>query len=74
VPQGQIISFASEFVFNATQQRVAIYTAAEQQRTNLIAFGHALPKAINNLHRQKASCSTNLDRLEVEPSLRDSIS
>jgi hypothetical protein len=30
-------------------------------RTNPILFGQALFKAINNLHRQKASCSANLD-------------
>jgi len=30
-------------------------------RRNLIFFGPTLLKAINKLHRQKASCSANLD-------------
>jgi hypothetical protein len=37
-------------------------------------FGQALLKAINQLHRQKPSCSANLDSSEVQPSLRDSFS
>jgi hypothetical protein len=34
-------------------------------------IGQALFKAINMLHRQKASSSANLDSSEVQPSLRD---
>jgi hypothetical protein len=40
-------------------------------RRNLIFFGPTLLKAINKLHRQKASCSANLDSSEDQPSLRD---
>jgi hypothetical protein len=41
--------------------------------SNLILFAHAPSKAINNLHRQKTSSSSNVDSFEVQPSLRDSL-
>ena len=41
------------------------------KQTNLILFGRTLLKAINKLHRQKANCSANLDKSEVQPFLRD---
>jgi hypothetical protein len=40
---------------------------------NLILLGPILLKAISKLHRQKTSCSANLDSSEVQTSLRDSI-
>jgi hypothetical protein len=36
-------------------------------------FGRTLPKAINKLHRQDASCSANLDTLAVGTRLGASI-
>ena len=41
-------------------------------RRNLIFFGPTLLKAINKLHRQKASCSANLDSSDFRspPTLR----
>jgi hypothetical protein len=56
-----------------TLKLTAIETAAGQHK-HLMLFARTLPKAINKLHRQKASCSANLDSPEVQPSLRDSIS
>jgi hypothetical protein len=49
------------FVHQHNSKLVAIWTAADQQkqpdfaRSNLILLGQALFKAINRLHRQKAS-------------------
>ena len=34
-------------------------------RSNLILFSDALLKAVNTLHRQKASCSANLDSPDI---------
>src|ERR1700688_364935 len=54
----------SRLSFSSTQlEDVLPFSRQPINRTNPIWFGQALFKAINKLHRQKVSCSANLDSL-----------
>jgi hypothetical protein len=60
----------SRLSFSSTQlENVLPFRRQPINRTNPIWFGQAPFKTINKLHRQKASCSANLDSLEVQPDL-----
>jgi hypothetical protein len=48
-------------LINATRKNLLSFRQQPINETNLILFGQALLKAINTLHRQKTSCSANLD-------------
>jgi hypothetical protein len=60
-------------LINATRKNLLPFRQLPINRTNLILFGQPPFKAINKSHRQKANCSANLDRFEVQPSLRDAL-
>jgi hypothetical protein len=53
-------------LINATRKNLLSFRQQPINETNLILFGQALRKAINTLHRQKTSCSANLDRTWIE--------
>jgi hypothetical protein len=66
--QGKVISLRS-----STQLENLLSLRLQPANTsNLILFSNALLKAVNRLHRQKASCSANLDSSEIlDPPILD---